>query len=188
MLLTICYANTSSQWCDVCPLCRRHNIIHVVNITAAGNIICPWGQISFSVNAPLRASRYWSGYANWILSQKCDRATSNRKGTSPRKTKSPGQKTGVFLELRLRSISNNTQVFIENEDTHAWGLRASSTRSARSMRTGLRRRATKPSSNRIAAPEKPKALVFRPGFFWSCYPDSNWGPHPYQGCALPTEP
>ena len=23
--------------------------------------------------------------------------------------------------------------------------------------------------------------------FWSCYPDSNWGPHPYQGCALPTE-
>ena len=23
---------------------------------------------------------------------------------------------------------------------------------------------------------------------WSCYPDSNWGPHPYQGCALPTEP
>jgi len=25
-------------------------------------------------------------------------------------------------------------------------------------------------------------------FVWSCYPDSNWGPHPYQGCALPTEP
>ena len=25
------------------------------------------------------------------------------------------------------------------------------------------------------------------GDFWSCYPDSNWGPHPYQGCALPTE-
>ena len=23
--------------------------------------------------------------------------------------------------------------------------------------------------------------------FWSCYPDSNWGPHPYQGCALPAE-
>ena len=23
--------------------------------------------------------------------------------------------------------------------------------------------------------------------FWSCYPDLNWGPHPYQGCALPTE-
>ena len=22
---------------------------------------------------------------------------------------------------------------------------------------------------------------------WSCYPDSNWGPHPYQGCALPAE-
>ena len=22
---------------------------------------------------------------------------------------------------------------------------------------------------------------------WSCYPDSNWRPHPYQGCALPTE-
>ena len=23
--------------------------------------------------------------------------------------------------------------------------------------------------------------------FWSCYPDLNWRPHPYQGCALPTE-
>ena len=23
--------------------------------------------------------------------------------------------------------------------------------------------------------------------FWSCYPDLNRGPHPYQGCALPAE-
>ena len=37
----------------------RRNIIHAVNITAAGNIICPQGQTSFSVNAPLRASRYF---------------------------------------------------------------------------------------------------------------------------------
>ena len=36
----------------------KRNIIHAVNITAAGNIICPQGQTSFSVNAPLRASRY----------------------------------------------------------------------------------------------------------------------------------
>ena len=36
----------------------RRNIILAVNITAAGNIICPQGQTSFSVNAPLRASRY----------------------------------------------------------------------------------------------------------------------------------
>ena len=27
----------------------RRNIIHAVNITAAGNIICPQGQTSFSV-------------------------------------------------------------------------------------------------------------------------------------------
>ena len=25
------------------------------------------------------------------------------------------------------------------------------------------------------------------GFFWSCWADSNRRPHPYQGCALPTE-
>ena len=25
------------------------------------------------------------------------------------------------------------------------------------------------------------------GVFWSCYPDLNRRPHPYQGCALPTE-
>ena len=30
-----------------------------------------------------------------------------------------------------------------------------------------------------------KTEVFKA--FWSCYPDLNWGPHPYQGCALPTE-
>ena len=36
----------------------RRNIIHAVNITAAGNIICPQGQTSFSVNAPFGASRY----------------------------------------------------------------------------------------------------------------------------------
>ena len=40
----------------------RRNIIHAVNITAAGNIICPQGQTSFSVNAPLRASRYRGGF------------------------------------------------------------------------------------------------------------------------------
>ena len=35
---------------------------------------------------------------------------------------------------------------------------------------------------------KQKSQSERTGFFvWSCYPDSNWGPHPYQGCALPTE-
>ena len=36
----------------------RRNIIHAVNITAVGNIICPQGQTSFSVNALLRVSRY----------------------------------------------------------------------------------------------------------------------------------
>ena len=36
----------------------RRNIIHTVNITAGGNIICPQGQTSFSVNAQLRTSRY----------------------------------------------------------------------------------------------------------------------------------
>ena len=44
----------------------RRNIIHAVNITAVGNIICPQGQTSFSVNAPLRASRY-NGWAEFYL-------------------------------------------------------------------------------------------------------------------------
>ena len=39
----------------------RRNIIHAVSITAEGNITCPQGQTSFSVNAPLRASRYCWG-------------------------------------------------------------------------------------------------------------------------------
>ena len=39
----------------------RRNIIHAVNITAEGNITCPQEQTSFSVNAPLRASRYTHG-------------------------------------------------------------------------------------------------------------------------------
>ena len=37
----------------------------------------------------------------------------------------------------------------------------------------------------FATKKSPKTAVFRD--FWSCYPDLNWGPHPYQGCALPTE-
>ena len=44
------------------------------------------------------------------------------------------------------------------------------------------------SEKRIVKSEKvkiPNALAF--GIF-SCYPDSDRGPHPYQGCALPTEP
>ena len=40
----------------------RRNIIHEVYITAVGNIICPQGQTSFSVNAPLRALRYSGGF------------------------------------------------------------------------------------------------------------------------------
>ena len=79
MLLAICYANTSSQWCDVCPLCRRHNIIHAVNITAAGNIICPWGQTSFSVNAPLRASRYPRGAFVWLQSSERTQSLCHRR-------------------------------------------------------------------------------------------------------------
>ena len=39
---------------------------------------------------------------------------------------------------------------------------------------------------RIFDKEKsPKTAVF--GDFWSCWADSNCRPHPYQGCALPTE-
>ena len=57
-------ARKCSQWCDVCPLCRRHNIIHAVNITAEGNITCPGGQTSFSVfsvkDNTLRLSRPFS--------------------------------------------------------------------------------------------------------------------------------
>ena len=37
--------------------------------------------------------------------------------------------------------------------------------------------------------KSPEGLSLR-GFLhciWSCYPDLNWRPHPYQGCALPTE-
>ena len=33
----------------------------------------------------------------------------------------------------------------------------------------------------------PEVLRLRGVCLWSCYPDSNWRPHPYQGCALPTE-
>ena len=33
----------------------------------------------------------------------------------------------------------------------------------------------------------PKSQRIQVVLLWSCYPDSNWRPHPYQGCALPTE-
>jgi hypothetical protein len=34
--------------------------------------------------------------------------------------------------------------------------------------------------------KKKKALKIK-AFSWSCWADSNRRPHPYQGCALPTE-
>ena len=37
----------------------------------------------------------------------------------------------------------------------------------------------------FATKKSPKTEVF--GALWSCYPDLNRRPHPYQGCALPTE-
>ena len=49
----------------------RRNTIHAVNITAEDNITCPQGQTSFSVNAPLRASRYSRlAFAKDIIVQK----------------------------------------------------------------------------------------------------------------------
>ena len=38
---------------------------------------------------------------------------------------------------------------------------------------------------RFYSKKAPKTEVF--DAFWSCWADSNRRPHPYQGCALPTE-
>jgi hypothetical protein len=42
-------------------------------------------------------------------------------------------------------------------------------------------------TGKMANKKPPEALRLQVVFQWSCYPDSNWRPHPYQGCALPTE-
>ena len=60
----------------------RRNIIHAVNITAEGNITCPQGQTSFSVNAPLRASRYEGEALN--MPQCCSRYYQYLTNLSPR--------------------------------------------------------------------------------------------------------
>ena len=38
-----------------------------------------------------------------------------------------------------------------------------------------------------AGKKKNPATIAVAGFFWSCWADLNRRPHPYQGCALPTE-
>ena len=43
---------------------------------------------------------------------------------------------------------------------------------------------TEQNYNKKKPPESQRIQVV---LLWSCYPDSNWRPHPYQGCALPTE-
>ena len=40
----------------------------------------------------------------------------------------------------------------------------------------------------VAAPQNEKSTQKGAFRLWSCYPDSNRGPRPYQGRALPTEP
>ena len=39
----------------------------------------------------------------------------------------------------------------------------------------------------ISKKEKTSKPLWFQGFLWSCWADSNCRPHPYQGCALPTE-
>ena len=39
----------------------------------------------------------------------------------------------------------------------------------------------------ISKKEKTSKPLWSQGFLWSCWADSNCRPHPYQGCALPTE-
>ena len=52
---------------------------------------------------------------------------------------------------------------------------------------------SKKPENEIATKTKEKALILTDNqlksrlFSWSCWADSNCRPHPYQGCALPTE-
>ena len=41
--------------------------------------------------------------------------------------------------------------------------------------------------SKIQKQKTPKNIGFSRVFRWSCYPDLNRGPHPYQGCALPAE-
>ena len=43
------------------------------------------------------------------------------------------------------------------------------------------------SDYEMVCKRKTPDFIQNQAFFWSCYPDSNWGPHPYQGCALPAE-
>ena len=52
------------------------------------------------------------------------------------------------------------------------------------MRRPLRQRR---SSRDAKVNENKKASIFIDAFSWSCWADSNRRPHPYQGCALPTE-
>ena len=43
------------------------------------------------------------------------------------------------------------------------------------------------TASRILSKSKSPETIEISGLFWSCWADSNCRPHPYQGCALPTE-
>ena len=43
------------------------------------------------------------------------------------------------------------------------------------------------TASRFLSKSKSPETIEISGLFWSCWADSNCRPHPYQGCALPTE-
>lgn len=80
-------------------------------------------------------------------------------------SRNEASKTGRARSPNLRNTSSGSSVF------------TSSTKRIKSVRGVLG--VSGPQSN-ISEKIKKPVIIEITGFFWSCYPDSNWGPHPYQ--------
>ena len=98
----------------------------------------------------------------------------------------------------VSSLSCNNKEMLRNPKVskHLWSCYPDSNWSPRPAEQAPREPGTTSDQNALRAGDEVSSFAYgkrkpsKPeGFegFWSCYPDSNWRPHPYQGCALPAE-
>ena len=112
-----------------------------------------------------------------------------------------------FFDEHFREKMIVPRVFADGEDTHSLRLKSElfDLRSGYANRfpcashaetrcemgvapSDTPKKKSTPYQRSAKSVKKPKPRGVNLGGVWSCYPDSDRGPHPYQGCALPAEP
>ena len=108
------------------------------------------------------------------------------------KEKAPGERSSLSSGAKYRIGVGRKANFTITKPAKRWGALASGFWPM-GQRVGQAVPGTRVQS--VFGCKNPRLLT-KSGIFWSCYPDSNWGPHPYQPTGdldreyllIPTDP